>query len=363
MNSNVLPSTNNPNPVPLNASFNSNNFYNTIYLNYELIGPWNFHNLLFPTFSTGEVRQPQAWAFSHPRMWPRPIMAYYYPSRVTPNPAYYLSGPIQYEEKTYSGRRPYHVLDYRNTKDFVVVIRLYKVNDEIVAESLNNDFVAVYHNNKVYLRTKNQFIEPIVPRTLKGMSRIRRSLIDLVSPQFNIPPNSQRSNLEKFEDIVSGKVLADLVSNNLAIGQNYITIDYLHPIEDGVSAGSAYYIINEATAINCFGDIYRIIRDELDFCDRTAYPYNKDEQDIEIIVPDDYDYETTAFGWSEAVYMKFKTEDDFNKAAGKEFQVNKYKGKINIVPEYPISYGVINDPNILKKQRKYITMMPDINYL
>jgi len=363
MNSNVLPSTNNPNPVPLNASFNGNNFYNTIYQNYELIGPWNFHNLLFPTFSTGEVRQPQAWAFSHPRMWPRPIMAYYYPSRVTPNPAYYFSGIIQYEEKTYSGRKPYHVLDYRNTKNFVVVIRLYKVNDEILAESLNNDFVAVYHNNKVYLRTKTQFIEPIVPRTLKGMSRIRHNLIDLVSPQFNIPPTSQRSNLEKFEDIVSGNVLADLVSNNSAIGQNYITTDYLHPIEDGVSAGSAYYIVNEATVINCFGDIYRVVRDELDFCDRTTYPYDKDEQNVEIIVPDDYNYETTAFGWSEAVYVKFKTEDVFNRAVGKEFRVNKYKGKISLVPEHPISYGVIDNSNILKRQRDYITMMPDINYL
>ncbi len=119
MGNNVLPSTNNSNPVPYNASFNnSESFYNTIYQTYELIGPWNFHNLLFPTFSTGEVRQPQAWAFSHPRMWPRPIMAYYYPSRVTPNPAYYLSGIIQYEEKTYSGRRPYHVLDYSNMERF-----------------------------------------------------------------------------------------------------------------------------------------------------------------------------------------------------------------------------------------------------
>jgi hypothetical protein len=96
MGSNVLPSNspNNSNPVPFNDSFD-NEFYNAMYMNYELIGPWNFHNLLFPTFSTGEVRQPQAWAFSHPRMWPRPIMAYYYPSRVTPNPAYYLSGIIQ----------------------------------------------------------------------------------------------------------------------------------------------------------------------------------------------------------------------------------------------------------------------------
>jgi len=363
MNSNVLPSTNNPNPVPFSASFNDSTFYNTIYQNYELIGPWNFHNLLFPTFSTGEVRQPQAWAFSHPRMWPRPIMAYYYPSRVTPNPAYYLSGIIQYEEKTYTGRRPYHVLDYRNTKDFVAVIRLYKVNDEIVAESLNNDFVAVYHNNKVYLRTKTQFIEPIVPRTLKGTSRTRHSLIDLVSSPFNIPPASERSNLEKFEDIVGGKVLANLVSEKSDIGQNYITIDYLHPIEDGVSAGSAYYIINEADVVNCFGDIYQVTSDELNFCDRTTYPYDKDEQDVEIIVPDDYDYETTAFGWSEAVYVKFKTEDVFNKAAGKEFQVNKYKGMINLVPEHPISYGVINNSDILKKQRDYITMMLDINYL
>jgi hypothetical protein len=364
MNSNVLPSNspNNHNPVPYNASFTSE-FYNAVYRNYELIGPWNFHNLLFPTFSTGEVRQPQAWAFSHPRMWPRPIMAYYYPSHVTPNPAYYFSGIIQYEEKTYSGKRPYHVLDYRNKKDFSVVIRLYKLNDEIVAESLNNDFVAVYHDNKVYLRTKTQFIEPIVPRTLKGTGRTRHSLIDLVSPQFNIPPASQRSNLEKFEDIVGGKVLADLVSNNSAIGENYISRDYMHPIEDGVSAGSAYYIINEASIINCFGDIYRIRSNELNFCDRTSYPYGKDEQDIEIIVPDDYSYETTAFGWSEAIYVKFKTEDVFTKAAGKNFEFNKYKGKINIVPEHPISYGIIDDTNILKRQRDYITMMSDINYL
>ena len=366
MNSGVLPSTNLPNPVPFNASFNDRNrqnFYNAIYEKYELIGPWNFHNILFPAVSTGEVRQPQAWAFSHPRMWPRPIMAYYYPSRVTPNPAYYLSGIIQYEEKTYSGRRPYHVLDYRNTKDFVVVIRLYKVNDEIVAESLNNDFVAVYHDNKVYLRTKTQFIEPIVPRTLKGAGRTRHSLIDLVSPQFNIPPASRRSNLEKFEDIVGGKVLADLVSNNSAIGQNYISKDYMHPIEDGVSAGSAYYIVNEASIIDCFGDVCRVKNNELDFCDRTTYPYDRDEQDIEIIVSDDDDYETTAFGWSEALYVKFKTDDVFTKLVGKSFEVNKYKGKINIVPEHPISYGIIDNTNILKRQRNYITMMSNINYL
>jgi len=363
MNTNVLPSTNNPDPVPFNASYNAESFYNAIYNNYELIGPWNFHNLLFPTFSTGEVRQPQAWAFSHPRMWPRPIMAYYYPSRVTPNPAYYLSGIIQYEEKTYSGERPYHVLDYRNTKDFVVVVRLYKVNDEIVAESLNNDFIAVYHENKVYIRTKTQFIEPIVPRTLKGVNRVRHSLMDLVSEPFTIPPTPPRSNLEKFEDIVGGKALADLVSDNSTIGQNYIAKDYLHPIEDGVSAGSAYYVVNEASVINCFGDVYRIRSNELSFCDRTNYPYNKDEQDIEIIVPDDYDYETTAFGWSEALYVKFKTEDVFNKIAGKNFEVNRYEGKINIVPEHPISYGVIDNVDVLKRQRDYITMMADINYI
>jgi len=355
MNTNVLPSTGDPNPVPLNASFNSEGFYNAIYENYELIGPWNFHNLLFPTFSTGEVRQPQAWAFSHPRIWPRPIMAYYYPSRVTPNPAYYLSGIIQYEEKTYSGRRPYHVLDYSNIKDFVVVIRLYKLNNEIVAESLNNDFVAIYHSNKVYLRTKTQFIEPIVPRTLKGTGRVRHSLTDLVS--------NVSSHLGKFEAIVGGKVLADLVSDKSVVGENYITKDYLHPIEDGVSAGSAYYIVNESTIINCFGDIHQVSNSELAFCDRTTYPYDKDEQDIEIVVPDDYDYETTTFGWSEAVYVKFKTEDVFNKAAGKDFEVNKYKGKINIVQEHPISYGIIDNVNILKKQRDYITMMLDINYL
>ncbi len=356
MNSNVLPSTpnNNPNPVPFNASFN-NEFYNAIYRNYELIGPWNFHNLLFPTFSTGEVRQPQAWAFSHPRMWPRPIMAYYYPSRVTPNPAYYLSGIIQYEEKTYSGKRPYHVLDYKNLKDFAIVIRLYKLNNEIVAESINNDFVAIYHNDKVYLRTKTQFIEPIVPRTLKGTSRVRHSLMDLVS--------NTNSNIEKFEAIVGGKVLSDLVSNNSDVAENYITIDYLHPIEDGVSAGSAYYVINEASIINCFGDIHQINNNELAFYDRTTYPYDKDEQDIEIILPDDYDYETTAFGWSESIYVKFKTEDVFTKAADKDFQVNRYKGKIKIVPEHPISYGMIDNIEILKRQRDYITMMSDINYI
>jgi hypothetical protein len=354
MNDNILPSTDNPDPVPFNANYNAQAFYETVYNNYELIGPWNFHNLLFPTFSTGEVRQPQAWAFSHPRMWPRPIMAYYYPSRVTPNPAYYLSGIIRYEEKTYSGIRPYHVLDYRNTKDFVLVIRLYKVNDEIVAESLNNDFVAVYHDNKVYLRTKTQFVEPIVPRTPKGTNRVRHSLLDLVG--------NLNSNLEKFEAIVGGKILSDLVSN-ASIRDNYVANDYLHPIEDGVSAGSAYYIINEASIINCFGNIYRIRNNELSFCDRTNYPYDKDEQDIEIVVPDDDDCETTAFGWSEALYIKFKTEDVFTKAVGKNFEVNKYKGRINIVPEHPISYGIIENSNILKKQRDYITMMPNINYL
>ena len=356
MDSNILPSTspNNANPIPFSASFN-NEFYNAIYRNYELIGPWNFHNLLFPTFSTGEVRQPQAWALSHPRMWPRPIMAYYYPSRVTPNPAYYLSGIIQYEEKTYSGKRPYHVLDYRNTKDFVVVIRLYKVNDEIVAESLNNDFVSVYHDNKVYIRTKTQFIEPIVSRTPKGTSRVRHSLLDLVG--------NLGSNLEKFEAVVGGKVLSDLISTNSSVRDNYIANDYLHPIEDGVSAGSAYYIINEASIINCFGAIYRIRNNEFYFCDRTTYPYDKDEQDIEIIVSDDDDYETTAFGWSEALYVKFKTDDVFTKLVGKSFEVNKYKGKINIVPEHPISYGIIDNTNILKRQRNYITMMSNINYL
>jgi len=353
-NPNFLPSTNTPDPVPFNASFD-NRFYNNIYWNYELIGPWNFHNLLFPTVSTGEVRQPQAWAFSHPRMWPRPIMAYYYPSRVTPNPAYYLSGIIEYEEKTYSGRRPYHVLDYRNRKDFVVVIRLYKLNGDIVAESLNNDFVAVYHNNKVYLRTKTQFIEPIAPRTLKGTSRVRHSLMDLVS--------NTSSNIEKFEAIVGGRVLSDLVSGNSDVAENYITIDYLHPIEDGVSAGSAYYVINEASIINCFGDIHQANINELAFCDRTTYPYDKDKQDIGIIVPDDYDYETTAFGWSEAIYVKFKTEDVFTKAADKDFEVNRYRGKIKIVTEHPISYGIIDNIEILKRQRDYITMMSDINYL
>ena len=365
MITNVLPSTDNRDAVPLNVSSNydPDRFYETIYNTYELIGPWNFHNLLFPTFSTGEVRQPQAWAFSHPRMWPRPIMAYYYPSRVTPNPAYYLSGIIQYEEKTYSGRRPYHVFDYRNTKDFVIVIRLYKINNEIAAESLNNDFVAIYHENKVYIRTKTQFIEPIVPRTPKGANRVRHSLMDLVSGSSTITSTSQRSNLEKFEDIVGGKVLADLVSNNSSICENYIAIDYLHPIEDGISAGSAYYIVNEASIINCFGDIHRIRSNELSFCDRTNYPYNKDEQDIEIIVPDDYDYETTAFGWSEALYVKFKTEDVFTKIAGKNFEVNRYKGKINIVLEHPISYGIIDNVNVLKRQRDYITMMADINYI
>jgi len=355
MNSNVLPSTTNSNPVPLNANFNDGSFYNTIYNTYELIGPWNFHNLLFPTFSTGEMRQPQAWAFSHPRMWPRPIMAYYYPSRVTPNPAYYLSGIIQYEEKTYSGRRPYHVLDYSNRKDFVVVIRLYKLNNEIVAESLNNDFVAVYHSNKVYLRTKTHFIEPIVPRTLKDTGRVRHSLTDLVS--------NESSNLEKFEAIVSGKVLGALVSDKSATGENYITKDYLHPIEDGVSAGSAYYVVNEASVINCFGDVHQVNNNELGFCDRTTYPYDKDEQDIEIVVPDDHDYKTTSFGWSEAVYVKFKTEDIFSKAAGKDFEVNKYKGKINIIPEHPISYGIVDNANMLKRQRNHITMMSDVNYI
>jgi len=364
METNVLPSNspNNSNPVPFNASFD-NEFYNAIYRNYELIGPWNFHNLLFPTFSTGEVRQPQAWAFSHPRMWPRPIMAYYYPGRVTPNPAYYLSGIIRYEEKTYSGSRPYHVLDYINTKDFVMVIRLYKVNEEVVAESLNNDFVAIYHDNKVYIRTKTQFIEPIVPRTLKGANRVRHSLMDLVSEPFTIPTTSQRSNLEQFEDIVGGKVLADLVSNNSSIRENYIAVDYLHPIEDGINVGSAYYILNEASVINCLGDVHRIKNNELNFCDRTTYPYDKDEQDIEIIVPDDYGYETTVFGWTEALYVKFKTEDVFTKAAGKNFEVNRYKGMINIVPEHPISYGIIDDVNMLKRQRDYITIMDNINYI
>jgi hypothetical protein len=353
----VLPSASSANPVPLNVSSNydPNRFYEAIYNNYELIGPWNFHNLLFPAFSTGEVRQPQAWAFSHPRMWPRPVMAYYYPSRVTPNPAYYLLGVIQYEEKTYSGIRPYHVLDYTNRQDFVVVIRLYRLNDEIFAESLSSDFVAVYHNNKVYLRTKTQFMEPIVPRTLKGTSRARHSLLDLVGNIDN--------NLDKFEAIVGGKVLSDLVSSNSSIKDNYIAKDYLHPVEDGVSAGSAYYIINEASIINCFGDIHQIKNNELSFCDRTTYPYDKDEQDIEIIVPDDDDYETTAFGWSEALYVKFKTDDVFTKLAGKHFEVNRYKGKINIVSEHPISYGIVNNVDILKRQRNYITMMSNINYL
>jgi len=101
----------------------------------------------------------------------------------------------------------------------------------------------------------------------------------------------------------------------------------------------------------------------LDFCDRTTYPYDKDKQDIEIIVSDDDDYETTAFGWSEALYVKFKTDDVFTKLVGKSFEVNKYKGKINIVPEHPISYGIIDNTNILKRQRNYITMMSNINYL
>jgi len=254
----------------------------------------------------------------HMRVWPRPVYYYYTPTVSAPNPAYDVVDTIKYERVLQKAKKAKYVVDKEYNEDFFVLlyIKLDRDNNNIAEifvwpENKINLFINTNNAINIYLASTYNIIKPILPVKKKYKNK-RTDMMSIIKNKIKQGQNKT----EILKDIISMRVLEDVDLDE------YTFLDFPHPIESGITQGTAGWEINEAFLVTNSGNCINIIEEKkndwpyLEFTGKaiefseiqtTNYAFY-DKNGYTVYIDNDYEQKNVNAGWSEALYCKLSTE-------------------------------------------------------